>query len=211
MDPLLSADWVALGGIAQFGAALGTVALALVTVRMANETREVAEATRIESAATVSLAEEARNDRELAWRPQMSLVGLDADSFGQKDRMRVQVKNAGGGPAIKCRVAIRRHPSWWLIPLGDLQVNSPAEADGFPLPGARPDTVFEYVFQGAGGLSVTLTPELVILCSDVLGRQFRFPVEHPFEDMPTWNHLRPEISAGEVPKPAWATEPALFW
>jgi len=66
VDSLLSADWVALGGIAQFAAAAATVGLAGVTAYMAVKTRQVAQATASESAATVSLAQEARNDRELA-------------------------------------------------------------------------------------------------------------------------------------------------
>ena len=175
---------------------------------MAVKTRQVAQATASESAATVSLAQEARNDRELAWRPQLSLVDLHAEGEPGFLIFRVRVKNAGGGPAIKCKVAIRQPGSWWLVAVADLQVNSEGSGDGTPQPGARPDEVFKYVFQGAGGLSVPLWPELVILCSDVLGRQFRFPVEHPFEDIGNWNHLRPEVSVGEVPKPAWATEPA---
>jgi hypothetical protein len=205
-------DWVALGGIAQGLAALATVALALVTVSMANETREVAKAARDETAATISLAQEARNDRELAWRPQMSLVDIRlGDGVPPSPLIEVRVKNAGGGPAIKCKVAIRQPGRWWLIAVGDLQVNSEASGIGSPQSGARPDEVFTYVSQGAGGLSVPLTPELVILCSDVLGRQLRFPVQNSFDGIGAWNHLRPEVSAEEVPKAKWATEPALFW
>lgn len=209
MDPLLSADWVALGGIAQFAAAAATIGLAGVTTYMAIKTRQVAAATKDESAATVSLAQEAQRDRELAWRPQLSLVAFKAATYDKGERIQVEVKNAGGGPAIDCKVVVRRQEHWWLIRLGDIQVNSSGASDGGEQPTACPDEVFHYV---SHGLIVVAAKQrdMMILCSDVLGRRFRFPVENVFDRPESWRFLRPEVSP-ESSRPMWAIQPALWW
>jgi hypothetical protein len=167
-----------LGGlrsIAQFAAAAATIGLAGVTTYMAIKIRQVAEATSSESGATVSLAQESKIDRELAWRPQLSLVDLHAEGEPGFQISQVRVKDAGGGPAIKCKVAIHQPQIWWLTPVGDLQVNSEVSGVGDPQPGICPDKVFKYVFHGVGGLSLPLAPELVILALTFWVANFGFP------------------------------------
>src|SRR5579862_5443243 len=93
-------DWVALGGIAQIAAAVGTLNLAVVTGRMVKRTHELGqkadrqiEAAQREAEATERLAIEARTDRRLLWRPQLELTAYRHDD--NLDTFSFSVGNSG--------------------------------------------------------------------------------------------------------------------
>jgi hypothetical protein len=135
-------DWVAFGGVAQLIAAGATVLLAAFTARMARRTHDVATETKKESAATISLANEAKTDRELAWRPQLALRICDVIvRNGVPGEFSFQIVNAGGAPGIGCMVLARLPQDishWGMWAVGDIGSGSTdlgisrARGDGTP-------------------------------------------------------------------------------
>ena len=118
-------DWVTFGGIAQLVAAAATVTLAGVTAWMAKRTHDVAEETKREARATQSLADEAPTDRELVWRPQLDLTACGVQM--ESGKFFAKVFNAGGGPAIGCKVLVRLPDQinvWCLWAFGDIASRS---------------------------------------------------------------------------------------
>ena len=99
-----SQSWNVVAAIAQAAAAIAMIALAVGTIRLASRTRELAQNAKVqadsslrEAQATESLAEEARTDRQLVWRPQLQIRNL-GPAIGSSWYM--TASNTGPGPAI---------------------------------------------------------------------------------------------------------------
>ena len=204
-------DWVALGGIAQFVAAGATIALAAVTAYMAIKTRAVAEETKKESSATQSLAAEARRDRELAWRPQVSLLEFNVQAPDQPlFTSTFKVRNAGGGPALDCRIAAHLPDNlnfWWLASVGDMAQGAETSGRGEMRPDAgMPYEIFDYETDVK-----PVVPDVMIFCTDVIGRRFRFPIAGAFDSVHSKPYMLPDVYVvGDPDPPRWASSPLLW-
>lgn len=161
--------------IANYVVGAGTLALAGVTWSMARATSRMAKA--------------ADTDRELAWRPILRVTGTG----GVQPPWVIEVSNVGAGPALNCRVAIRRGGAWWraleslFIPAGGS--SSPIRVDrSFTVDDAVADS-FDLVPPG----KQPLNQATVAVCRDALGHSWRFA-----------DRAAPiEVSADEKSPPAW--------
>lgn len=199
----VTSGWNELDGIAQIVAAGGTLILAGFTWRLAARTHELAakaaeqvevsgeqvEAARQEAKATEALAIEQRTDRQLAWRPHLELLSLTDDVHHpnvshNSDRMKCWIANSGGGPALGVTVMARDISTvgrWWLLRLRNLRPGQTADASGDSWQHGKALTAaFEHFPDCDDRHIVTF----VILCSDVLGRRFRFGVATPRDPIP---------------------------
>jgi hypothetical protein len=202
----VSVDWAT---VAVTGAAVATAVSAVFTARMAIKTGDLAKAANKEAAAVVDqgevlerqatamaeLAEEARRDRELAWQPLLTLENLGFSGNANARRITVRVTNVGSGPALNSSIFVSDGGQWGQSPRfvfrsGDedsrsMNMDSLDRSEVFePTPGFRR---VPSVRQGQ------LPPELVALCTDALGRRWRFSPGWPNEtvgpdavDQPTW-------------------------
>ncbi len=213
MSSPIAADWVALGGFAQIAAAVATVALAAITWRLATSTRDL-------SRDTKDLATEAETDRRLAWRPQLSVMfpGLGLTLTGDPADMELRVLNAGGGPALNCKVIARwpggvTHWADWAV--GDLMPTSSTDVVKATFrPGDTPDGAFSHV-----GPPPDPAPDVAVFCSDILNRRWRFLVKMIHGSGGHWSIGPPAtwtIYSGEEAPPGgsaqqrWSVDPHLF-
>jgi hypothetical protein len=216
---VFATNWLEVGGVAQLVAAAATVGLAGVTAAMAIRTHEVAKETKglvgvslREAQATEALAIEARTDRQLAWLPQLELVRYThpPNSFG------FEVRNTGPGPALRVVCMAREMENigkWAIVHMGDFRPGELKEEDGRLWTGVG---AVISPFEGIPGLTSADVVTIVLLCSDVLGRRFRFGYAkgvHLPPDNITVKALPPNVSTISEDHPwhtDWADEP-LVW
>jgi len=91
-------DW------ASFAMAVATMALAVLTWVSASASRKAADAAAIEAAATSTLAKQAREDRELAWRAILNIRHLSSTVTLDKGWADLIIVNHGNGPAFECTI-----------------------------------------------------------------------------------------------------------
>ena len=203
-------DWVALGGFAQIAAAVATIALAAITWRLAMSTRDL-------SRDTKDLATEAETDRRLAWRPQLSVMfpDLGLTQTGAPGDMELRVLNAGGGPALNCKVIARwpgRVTHWTDWAVGDLVPSGSTDALKATFrQGDSPDGAFS----NAGSPA----PDVAIFCSDILNRRWRFLAKMIYGSDDNWSigttatwtiFSGEEAPPGGSPDQRWSQSPLLF-
>lgn len=133
---------------ADIAVAGGTLILAIFTWRATEASRSAAEATgpaaeaaQIEADATVQLAQEAREDRELAWRPYLVVDPITTTSDA---KVTYKVQNIGRGPATDVIIWAYRYlhgpGTWGRVPVGALAAGASKEG-GFPADQIRPATL----------------------------------------------------------------------
>jgi hypothetical protein len=214
---MIAVDWVAFGGIAQGIAALATIGLAVTTVVMAKATKKLAADTTEEAKATRSMADEAKVDRGLTWRPQLGLASMQLN-MAPPGTWVFALKNSGGGPALDSRGLVR-WPSniglWTMIAFGDLtpgQATDRIGADSWKT-GGSPYELFN------GFADNRDAPEVMLFCSDVLGRRWRFPIRTlnsavEYESAALregWKVYPGEVAApGDENQPMWSQSPLLW-
>jgi hypothetical protein len=220
---MIGTNWTAVGGVAQLVAAVATMGLAVVTARMAMRTHEVAVEAKAqagaaarEAKATENLAIEARTDRQLAWRPHLELVGYDHHTDVEDNSFYFTVRNLGPGPALQVDCLAREIENvarWGIARIGDLRSGDSGAAHGqIWSKGGSLNTPFE----GIPGESPGGIVAVVLMCSDVLGRRFRFGYTRPIKLPPSDQSLRAlpaDVSVISEDHPAhtgWADEP-LIW
>lgn len=220
-------SWVAVGGLAQIAAALATVYLALKTRKLAEDTKKLAEDTKEEAVASKALADEAKIDRELSWRPQLGLLTLrtPTPTPTEPDRQTLRsvmaigsIRNAGGGPAIDCHVVLRNPTNvseWSILAFGDLAPGSETvEAQALTELNHNPP----HLFSGLSGSTPDPMPDVLLFCSDVLGRRWRFPVRvypksgsNEIDPPELWKRFPTDHSPpGGNPENVWSIDP-LIW
>ncbi len=213
---MVGTNWLEVGGIAELIAAVATLSLAGVTALMAKRTHEVAEKTEglVEvsvrhAEATEQLAEAARTDRELAWRPQLGIISTER----RGDGFSCTIRNTGPGPAsqVMClRREMENIGNWWMIPFN----NMVAGEDQTSGAGKWSDGGSLYSpFDVPGDFGPQEAVTMVVLCSDVLGRRFRWAyAESVAPDQRRIFRALPAEACHEdfQPLPAWAQEP-LIW
>jgi hypothetical protein len=212
---------------AQVSAAIFTAVMAKRTHELATKTGSMAEASNNMAAAAskeadavvaqgevlerqanamAQLAEEARRDRELAWQPLLALEHLGGETqtgTARRTSFHVRVTNVGNGPALSCSIYANYEGhwgSWNRFPLKPGEQRDRAihldSAIAFPaeLLAAKPGT------QRPPAIRMTqLPPEFVAVCTDALGRRWRFFPGLPGEtvaaddlDPPPWVQYLPE-------------------
>lgn len=154
--------------------AAGTLSLAGVTAWLAFKTRDLArsaarqaQAASEEAEATNQLANEARRDRELIWRPILSVeVGSPTVGEHTYDEGDVRISNVGTGPALNCAYA-----SW--TPDGASSGFTPRHCfvRGFDLGNAGSPITWS-LFVPPPGSNDRL--RRVLVCSDIFGNRYRF-------------------------------------
>ncbi len=186
--------------LASFAVAGGTLVLAWFTRRAVAEARQASDAARAEAQATLTIATEAHRDRELVWRPVLTWELTDVKAAGSGAWAEtVAIKNVGNGPAIACEYVSLDNDRWayrrgFAIRAGEI-VELPIEASERPW-AKVPQGLFDPA-TGARRTGHRPSRMRVLICSDILGRRWRF-----FEDFP------PESVAGDEPNPPpWATPP----
>lgn len=171
--------WTEIDGIAGLCAAGGTLVLACVTGWMAKRTHDVATkttelvaASTREAEATERLAREAQLDRQLSCRPQLELRHFESNNSGA---FIVGVRNSGAGPALGV-VAIARSMDaekvdWWaILRFGDVM---PGEDKNKVEPRMTGGPIV-LPWEGFAEVRSDERPVVAVMCSDVLGRRFRF-------------------------------------
>lgn len=186
--------------LASFAVAGGTLVLAWITRRAVVEARRASDAARDEGQATLAIATEAHRDRELAWRPVLTWEVRDVTAAGSDTwAEKVVIKNIGNGPAITCEYVSLDNDRWayrrgFALRAGEV-VELSIEASDPPWE-KEPQGLFDPAF-GARRMGHRPSRMRVLMCSDILGRRWRF-----FEDFP------PESVASDEPNPPpWATPP----
>lgn len=182
------------------------------TKKQAGATTKAAQAAHEEAEATKALASAAQIDRLLQWRPQLELRDL---RHAQND-WNMTIRNTGSGPALDVVVAAREMSNigeWCLLRIGDLRPGDRSEAHGLTwLHEGAVTSVFETFL----GLDVRRVVTSVMLCSDVLGRRFRFGIADPKNPYPgeisrvLGAEISPAISSLHPSHEGWADEP-LIW
>lgn len=208
----MATNWLEIDGIASIAVAVGTLSLAAVTVKLANNARSQVDASFKEATATEALAQEAKTDRQLAWRPQLELLRHGQDEYGD---WHIEVANSGAGPAIDVVVVARLIDpihTWTLVRLGDLR---PGVARKKEQPSWPYGNSIASIFDGYPDLDGRRTVVVVMICRDILERRFRFAVAAPISAYPGEPNkiLRVEESTLSVDNPShsgWASEP-LIW
>ncbi len=188
---------------ASFSVAGGTLALAWLTRRAVMEARRASDAAREEGQATLGIATETHRDRELAWRPVLTweVTDLATASGGEPEQagVTVVVKNVGNGPAIGCEYVARdrgrcTYHRGFALSAGEVVELSIGASK--PPWQQEPQGLFD------PATSTRLTGRRprrmqMLMCSDILGRRWRF-----FEDFP------PEsVNSDDLDPPAWALPP----
>ncbi len=205
-----STAWIALGGVAQFLAACATVYLAVSTRKLAGETETVASQTGDEARATTKLAEQARADRELACWPQLEMISNGENRTADRGGYNVfRFRNLGTGPALGCRIlALDSAERGWAMLMGGSLAAKDGQADGrggLRSPDDCPWEVFRTSREGRERADV------VMMCSDILGRRFRFLVFRDSGVGDPWVSLPAEVwTPSEDGGPGWATNPDLW-
>lgn len=196
--------------------AAGTLVLALFTWRAAtagrkaaraaelaaDATQRAAEASRDGANATKRLADEARVDRELAWRPHLGLAVAtpgEVPCSGAPVSVQVTLDNVGNGPALSAAVWIyhydRDGSGWGQFDGLLVSSNQTLPPLGIQLafPGQDPPTFPQGMFDPPDGRPHRSKWVCVATCTDVLGNWWRFVDGHPAErvrpdepDPPTW-------------------------
>lgn len=194
---------------ADIAVAGGTLILAIFTWRAAEASRSAAEATgraaeaaQIEAEATVQLAQEAREDRELAWRPYLVVDVITTVSDG---KLTCEVRNIGRGPATDVIVwayrPVHGPGTWGRTPARALGAGGTSKELGFQADQTArfPEDLFPTPTNPdrAPGLVVVAT------CTDIVGNRWRFV-----------DGYRPDQVRPRDPNPprwtAWVTEPGVL-
>ena len=84
--------------------AVATMALAVLTWISSSASRKAADAAAIEAAATSTLAKQAREDRELAWRAILDIRSTSSTVTPDKGYADLIIVNHGNGPAFECTI-----------------------------------------------------------------------------------------------------------
>lgn len=170
--------------IADLAVAVGTAILAFTTWRATTASQiatraaeQTARAAQAEADATMQLAQEARKDRELAWRPHLDISMSQTAALPDCDSIDVAVTNVGNGPALDCRIWLYATNRWaWrdVKPLAAqqrLQLLEPIRISHQGGPHPFPEGMFDPPPDGRPHHGPWVT---VVTCTDVLGNRWRF-------------------------------------
>ena len=170
--------------------------LAIFTAAMAGYTKRAAKAASDEAEATVKLVESAMQDRELAWRPWITIHVVTQPTEGTAEPLRINVVNLGVGPALRCLYLCKlpwgeyRQFSQFDLPAG----NSLAVSVGIESPISAARLQLDPQEDGRDSLTEAL------ICSDIFGNRYRFrPTARPPDTwlrdtdfVPNWAQDLPE-------------------
>jgi hypothetical protein len=165
---------------ASFIAAGATLVLAFLTWRAVRAAYAAVAAERDGVVATNRLADEARLDRELAWRPYLTMETRAEHVQGDSWSYRIGVKNVGSGPALQTSVFQLRGERWGKS--GPFSF-APSDAGAFNVLPEPPSTpVPAGVFDEPGeNRSANVR---VAVCKDMLGNMWRFVDGHEPDMVP---------------------------
>jgi hypothetical protein len=185
-----------------------TSALVATTADLVEKTAGLVEASLREAKATEDLALEAKADRQLAYRPQLELTFYHHSG----DDFIFKVRNAGPGPAFQVTCVaqeVENRGRWTLSRLNNLRPGD--ESTDQTVVWTKGGALYS-PFEHVPGTSTVEIVTVVILCSDVIERRFRFGQARAVAVEPTEEGLRAlpaDISDGPV-HTGWADEP-LIW
>jgi hypothetical protein len=176
--------------------------LAVKTKEMAVETAKMAIATQEDADASKAMVGEAQRDREMAYRPVLTLVPSPQDTIGAGSQ--ICVKNIGAGAALNClvifEVKVETFTSW-LVSTTPLDIAIGEKSDPIILRPAQ-NTVSDYFDQ---------TDDFgAIFCRDVLDRRHRFNVRINREQMVVTYPPAQSFRVSEKDAPAWVTASVLW-
>lgn len=197
-------NWVEIGGIAQLGAAVGTLVLAGVTAwlakrthEMAAEAKEQASAALREAEATERLAIEASTDRQLAWRPNVGIEAGTTVSSSKQNTATVTLTNVGNGPALDCTIwSYRGDTQLWGYFDNFLLGPHESRTVGVQLSQTVPNRSFPLgMFDPPPGFHHKSQWIYVVTCRDVLDNRWRFMAGFPPD----------VVQPGQVSPPGWTS------
>jgi hypothetical protein len=120
------------------------------------------------------------------------------------------ILNTGSGPAIDVKLALRSPADvniWSILYYRDLKSAGNRERGGHLVYGSTPYDLFD-------DPGDTTSADVVLFCSDVLDRRYRFPfLDAVGSRDATWRPLPPEIYSTDDPvdgRPNWVNQPKLW-
>ncbi len=198
--------------IAGYLVAGATFVLAVVTAIVVWQNRGIVRSANREAKAAEDLAIETRNDRDYRWRPQLEVMRYDGPL---ENRWTIGIRNTVDAVAIRTVVLVRDQSSsaWGFFVVGNV-----TQADG-----VRTSQVgfWEFggtiaaMFDGFANCPQSHVVEVVMVCSDVLGRRMRFGYAVPKTSLPTTTPtgvlLGPEIEPRKATvRPPWVDQPRIW-
>ena len=188
---------------ATFAVAFATLVLAWFTrsaaqasAHAAQASRQAAMAAEREANATVQLAKEAVEDRQLAWRPHIDIEHPTGRSGPDGNSATLVLRNVGNGPALDCAIWAYwgGHGLWGVVRHLTLQAHGQRHTTVYS--GTEPGHAFPVgMFDLPDGANHSTPDVYVAVCRDVLGNRWRFMPGQPPEVVPV----------NEAQAPPWAT------
>jgi hypothetical protein len=192
--------------VAAWATAVGTLALALVGAGAFHQGRSLIRAATDEATASRDLVSEMRNDRELAYRPVLSVHWPSHVPGTVGVHVPIELTNSGTGPAISCRY------------VGVVQDQNPLESMSavVDVPGGQTVTIHAdqqldrnesfalCKWVDESGIGHTLEAMGAIFAKDALDWRYRFIVVKDSRSQPLIERVE-RWRPGESPEPTWTT------
>ena len=190
-------DWPAIA------TAAGTISLATVGAATWRQNRALVKASTDEASASNALVAETVRDRELRWEPVPgvrwpgNVVGSGGPGRG------IELTNAGGGPAVSCRLVIMRDgQDGWLTPAVDIPPGSAVTVQADQVLDGSISTALS-TWEDDDGFNHNAESLGAIFAKDILGTRYRFLVVKDGSSRSIIER-RERWRLGEDPKPQWA-------
>jgi hypothetical protein len=184
-----------------------TLVLALATTVMAGATLWLGWWARKEAIATVSLAAEAKRDRELAAQPRLSASWPLSIPFALTENHPVKLTNAGAGSALGARY-LGRHEAGHGLVSAAVDIPSNERVEVHPTKRVEPEVAERLVsWKASGGGAGQVTG--VLICTDVLGARCRFLIIGDAFGLPVVIRAERWVTGEDVPR--WAENDPAIW
>ena len=191
-----------------FVTAVGTTSLSLVGAATWLQNRSLVKAARQEASASAALIAETVRDRDLRWEPWLS-VRWPESIVGSGGRHDIEITNAGGGPALTCRLVVKQDgQDGWLTPAVDIPVGHTVNlrADQV-VDGAVASELSTWL--GDDGFNHNVESLGAIFAKDVLGTRFRFLVVKDGSSRAIVEH-RERWRLNDDPGPSWSKNRVIW-
>jgi hypothetical protein len=167
----------------------GNAHLGLVHTQSVKEARIASQAALSEASATAQLAREARRDRDLAWQPLLAVEEITQRVQPEAWHLDLTITNVGNAPVVSCLCFAYESSKWGFVRGFSLSpgaqrkvtVDGTREHDGVSFPDGILDPGPDSQKSGPtpGGQRI-----VVLVCSDVLERRWRFLPGYAPESIP---------------------------
>lgn len=192
--------------VAAWATAVGTLALALVGAGAFRQGRSLTKAASDEATASRDLVSEMRNDRELAYRPVLSVHWPSHVPGTVGAHVPIDLTNAGTGPAVSCRYVgitgdqdpLESMSATVDVPAGHkVEIFADQQLD-------RNESFALCKWVDESGFGHTVESMGAIFAKNVLGWRYRFVVVKDSRSQPLVERVE-RWRPGQSPEPTWAS------